>query len=91
MISPVENYSGKTGVPTFYIIEDFKERVVAGEFTNNDGVGYYANAEKISSVKVILAECSEPEEAPKDENGNATKQRNRMANGTHVAWFPKGK
>jgi len=92
MITPNENYSGMQGTPEFSTIEDFRQSVVEGLITDDDGVGYYANAEKISSVKVVLSDAFEPEEPPKDEHGNylpPTRVRNRMAGGTHVAWYPK--
>jgi len=92
-INPQENFSPVTDKSPVYItISEFREKVVAGEITDNQGVGYYANADKISSVKVVLSEAFEPEEPPKDPITGQylppTKVRNRMANGTHVAWFP---
>ncbi len=95
MITPSENFSGKTGTPIFYTIPEFEEKVVVGELLDQDGVGYYATEEKISSVKTVLSEIRHDHDYPL-EYDPVTKQpkevrlRTRMADATHVAWFPKG-
>lgn len=86
MINPKENYSGAEGTPIFYTIEEFEDKVITADLMDLDGVGYYANAEKISSVQVKLSEIREDHDNPRTpEDG---KMRTRMLNGTHVAWFP---
>ena len=98
MISPARNHSGvEDKTPTYFTIEDFGDRVRNGEFTNEDGVptgfGYFANEEKISSVKVDLIYFTDEkyhsaavrEQIVKD--GGFPPQVNLMADGSHVAWF----
>jgi hypothetical protein len=95
MIAPSENFSGKTGTPEFSTIEDFKQNVVDGFITDDDGVGYYANEHKISSVQVVLAEFTDERFDPEVrqqiiDQGEVPPLCARMGNATHVAWFPKG-
>lgn len=72
-------------------IEDFKSLVESGIYDRNNGVGYYANDEKVSLVKVNFDDLFLPDPVP-DENGSYPLPiviRERMDGGTHVVWFNK--
>jgi hypothetical protein len=96
MISPAENFSGKTGTPEFSTLEGFKENVIAGSITDADGVGYYANKDKISAVRVVLSELTDERYDNPEvrqaiiDAGGIPPMTTRMADATHVAWFPNG-
>lgn len=102
-VDPVDvpNFSGipeMTERGWWFGIEEFAAAVVDGSFKDEDGVGYYARTDKISSVKVVLAEFIEDAENAEEnakrkaegEDPIFTGIRNRMNNGTHVVWLPKG-
>lgn len=93
-INPQQNYSPiKDRTPVYFTIPEFGEKVRSGEIRDVDGTGYYANEEKISSIKVVPVQFTD-EKYHSDEarqrilrEGGFPPQVNLMAGGTHVAWF----
>jgi hypothetical protein len=84
----IQNWEALGGIKM--TIPDFGEAVKRGEFTDEDGEGYYANDEKVSLVPVVLDEFINPVVNTFDETGNIqlpAKMVRRMSGGTHVVWF----